>query len=158
MLVIVLALFAGCNNTGKSTQDEATKETLGYYTSDKATYQIETKYAKLVYPEKWKDTCVTAISSEEPYTVSFKALVEDAEVPVFDVVFGAKPDKGFLVGTLPAENADIDVYIVDHSGSFAEKYPQDKYPELYEMSEDMNEVVSGLIYGSGMKAVCRAFR
>lgn len=146
-VLMITSAFAGCNqNTATATPDSVTgTETPKFYSSGKETFEIETEYGTLVYPKKWEDSCVTEIKTGDPYIVSFLAVVKDEKVPVFDVAFGTKPEESFQVGILSTDKGDVDVYIVDHSGKFTKKYPQTGYPELYEMSEDMNEVISGLI-------------
>lgn len=148
------ALTACSNAPGESqTPGATTPDEASYYVSGKSTFEIKTDYAVLQYPEKWKDSCKTEIKDGDPYTVSFSAVVKDEQVPVFDIVFGAVPEDGFQVGILPADSGDVDVSVVDYSGSFAEKYPEKDYPELYEMSEDMNDVISGLVYQYNMHVI-----
>lgn len=159
LFVLAILMFAsvltGCDQNKSTATPDSAASTIApkFYNSGKESFEIDTEYATLVYPKKWEDSCVTEIKTGDPYIVSFIAVVKDEKVPVFDVAFGSKPEKSFQVGILSTDKGDVDVYIVDHSGDFTEKYPQKDYPELYEMSEDMNDVISGLISEYNMKAV-----
>lgn len=150
--VLLLMCFAGCNSDAsdnKSTTAQPSTEEISFYTTDEDTFEIKTDYCSLYYPKKWEKNIKTKIDDKEPYTVKFIALENKEEIPIFDVVFG-KSSTGSKLGKLKIDNEEINVYLVDHSGEWPEKITKDSESNLYAMSEDVNVLISKLVYNSEM--------
>lgn len=155
--ILFAICFVGCNNNGTSDNTETTAVTpstateateVGYYQTDEDTFEIETKYGALHYPKKWESNIKTKITDEEPYSVEFIALDEYDEIPLFDIVFG-ETDEGAKLGKLEINGETINVYLVDYSGDWPESV-SDEEIDLFAMSEDVNVLISKLVYDSNM--------
>ena len=126
-------------------------ETHGFFRSDVDKFEIVTPYAILQYPKKWEDRVVVEQTQGDWYTVAFYAISEGGNIRVFDVVFGESPDVTFPLGTFESLQGEVEVSIVDYSGEAVEQAPEELVSDIYEMSEDMNEVISGLVYNYGLE-------
>lgn len=155
--ILFAICFVGCNNNGTSDNTETTAVTpstvteateVGYYQTDEDTFEIETKYGALHYPKKWENNIKTKINDGEPYSVEFIALDEYDEIPLFDIVFG-ETDEGAKLGKLEINGETINVYLVDYSGDWPESV-SDEEIDLFAMSEDVNVLISKLVYDSNM--------
>lgn len=157
-LIMSLCVLTACGENEEKTDEtvqttanaEATTEKIEYYKSDVETFEIETPYAKLKYPVKWKDKCVVDKAEGDPYTVTVSGIVDDKNVKLFDVVFGTAPKNGYLLGTMTSDGKEVQVSIVDYSKDYAADYSPEEYPDLYTMAEDVNEIISGLVYDYNM--------
>ena len=102
-LMLISVFFAafcmvGCDD-GKATQTATSDESPAAAAEEPTeeplvTYDIQTKFAVLKYPERWKDSVSVSIDDGEPYTVSF--LLND--IRVFDLLFNS--EEGDILGTL----------------------------------------------------------
>lgn len=154
-LVMSLCALTSCGENeekaegdkAQTTSDaQATTEKIEFYKSDVETFEIETPYAKLKYPVKWKDECVVETTEGDPYIVAVSAKSGDESIKVFDIAFGAAPKNGNLLGTMNSDGKEVTVSIVDYSEAFADKYSAEESSRLYAMAEDVNEIISGLVY------------
>lgn len=154
LTAVLLVCLAGCDSSvSDSTSTTAISEAgneeseIGFYKTDEDTFEIKTKYCSLYFPKKWEKYVKTEIDDKEPYTVKFIAVEEEKEIPLFDIVFG-KPSTDSKLGKL--ENEKVDVYLVDHSGEWPENITKDSESNLFAMSEDVNVLISKLVYNSKM--------
>ena len=76
-------------------------------------------------------------------------MEDNKDIPLFDVVFG-KQSIGSKLGKLEIDNEKVDVYLVDHSGEWPENITKDSESNLFAMSEDVNVLISKLVYISEM--------
>lgn len=150
--ILLAGCFVGCNNNSaennKTTSANETGE-VSFYKTDEDTFEIKTKYCSLFYPKKWQKTVKTEIVDKTPYVVKFIASENKKEIPLFDIAFG-KTDKGSKLGKIKISEKYYDVYLVDHSSEWPDDISKDKNSNLYAMSEDVNVIISKLIYDSGM--------
>ncbi len=118
-----------------------------FYKSDEEVFLIDTPYVQLQYPVRWQDR-VTAIGNDsEPYIVSFKTTLSIGEVPLFDIVFGECD--GYKLGAIEVNGQSIDIYIRHYELS-PDDVPQEEYYEWGGMCEDVNTLISGLVYNYNM--------
>lgn len=159
-LIMSLCLLTSCGNAEEKSEvdtkvqttgnAETTTEKIEYYKSDVETFEIETPYANLKYPSKWKDKCVVNKTEGDPYIVTISGIVDDKNIKLFDIVFGAVPKNGYLLGTMTSDGKEVTVSLVDYSEDFSDDYSVEEHPELYAMLEDVNEIISGLVYDYNM--------
>lgn len=156
--LLCVCCFCGCGDestVSKATVPqeteitESTQVTAEYIKSDEEVFEIKTSYCSLYYPTKWKDNVKTEVITDEPCVVKFTALLDNKEYPLFDITFG-ETEKGFLLGTLPTETESIDVYLLDYSDNFPKDLSEEDKNNLNEMSNDVNVIISELVYKSGM--------
>lgn len=155
-IAVSLCVLTACGENKAKPEDDkkvqtaansqSTTENIEYYKSDAETFEIETPYAKLKYPTKWKDKCVVEKTEGDPYVVTVSGIADDKNIKLFDVVFGTAPKDSYLLGTMTSDGREVTVSIVDYSKDYADDYSADDYPELYAMAEDVNEIISGLVY------------
>ncbi len=155
-LAMSLCVLTSCGENEEKPEDnkevqttanaQTTTEKIEYYKSDVETFEIETPYAKLKYPAKWKDKCVVEKTEGDPYTVTVYGIADDENIKLFDVVFGTAPKDSYLLGTMKSNGKEVTVSLIDYSEDFADDYSVENYPELYAMVEDVNEIISGLVY------------
>lgn len=67
---------------------------------------IETPYCDLVVTKEFADNVKSEVSSEDPYTVSFRMISDDTEL--FSILFGGETEN--LLGTLQLENENVVLY------------------------------------------------
>ncbi len=159
-LVMSLCLLASCGKAEEKSEDntnvqttestEAATEKIEYYKSDVETFEIQTPYANLKYPSKWEDECIVEKNEGDSYTVTVSGIVDDESVKLFDIVFGTVPENGYLLGTMTSDGEEVTVSLVDYSQDFTDDYSAEEYPDLYAMAEDVNEIISGLVYDYDM--------
>lgn len=135
----------------ETTAETAAVETYPFYRSDVECFEIETPYGVLLYPKKWQESCSVELSEGNPYVASFNAVLNGDRVKLFDFCFGDVPENGTPLGKMPYNGSELTVSLVDYGETILEKYPETDYPDLYMMSEDMNEVISGLVYNNGLQ-------
>ena len=153
---LLLMCLVGCDsgtsdNTSTTTVTSSGNEEseIGFYKTDEDTFEVKTKYCSLYYPKKWEKYIKTEIDEKEPYSVKFIALEDNKDIPLFDVVFG-KQSIGSKLGKLEIDNEKVDVYLVDHSGEWPENITKDSESNLFAMSEDVNVLISKLVYNSNL--------
>lgn len=157
-IVTMLCIFCFCGCSEETTVSEATtpqgttesiQATAEYLKNDEEVFEIKTPYCSLYYPTKWKDSIKTEVTSDEPCVVKFKALLGGKEYSLFDVSFG-KTEKGYLLGSLPTDSESVDVYLIDHSEKFPKDLTEENKNNLNAMANDVNVLISELVYASGM--------
>ncbi|MBR2041943.1 MAG: hypothetical protein IJ945_06205 [Oscillospiraceae bacterium] len=170
MIVVVAVLFAGCGNDsevkpgndivinpieseGSEIQQEETDYAEGespdeYVKTGSDVFLIENPFCDLYYPAKWQDS-VKVTANETGDTVCFYGLVNGKEVPLFEIVFNVDGD--IPLGTITNENGNVYVAMNDKFSLWPEDLTEDETMVLSSMSEDMNVVVSKLVYESGME-------
>ncbi len=125
-----------------------------FYVSDAEVYEIETPYSPIYYPTKWKDIVITETSEDDAaYKIKFSAQLDGKSIPLYTVVFGTNESGHIAAGTLMiGEDEAIRVYFVDHSAAGMEADLTEASEVTYlTMCEDINVIISNLIYTSGME-------
>lgn len=159
LLVLAALLFtSSCalrsvdGDKGNETEnDVTTEEKIEFYKTDVETYSIVTPYCNLYYPTRWQDKVKTeAATGEGSYTVSFYALLEEQTVPLYAISIGEK-DGGALLGTLDTKEGAKDVRLYDKFSEYEGGLSATSEAEFYEMCEDVNVIISKLVYESKMK-------
>ena len=149
------------NKTNETTSDttevtdtaEVTEESK-FFVSDKDVYEIETPYAPLYYPVEYKDIVTTEVTEGDGgYAIKFSAQLEGKSVPLYTVIFGDYEGEYIAAGTLTTDfDKSVRVYFEDHSGALTEAGLTGASETTYlAMCEDMNVVISNLVYTSGME-------
>lgn len=149
LLIILSALliFSGCATNNPT---DNTNETIGYADTTEDTFTVDTKYCPLHYPTKWEEYTDVEILTEPYYSVSFNAILDDSsKIPVFEVVFGDNKT-GVLLGTINFENENINIYLIDNSDNWPSDLNSNETERLNMMSEDVNIMISKLVYESQM--------
>ncbi len=172
ILAILLSVtLIGCNNkhdsntTETSTTDthmqesisvEETPESESESTVDFSKYdediiKLSTPYVTLEYPVKWNGVVATeTFENESSYTVKFYAYLDYQYISLADFVIGNSSD-GIILGTIDTASGEIPIYLIDysaHSGNYLSQASKDIF---FQMSEEVNIIISNLIYNSGMR-------
>ena len=90
-------------------------------------FTIETSFALLKYPSKWKEKVDVTVNDKR---VTFSSESK----PLFDLLIDS--DEGFVMGTLVGESRDVVINVLD--------YPIEN-EEQAEMQEDMNVIMQNLM-------------
>ena len=167
-LIMTLLFAFGCTaketqNNGEATDKTETTETVvttensnedwtnyvqapvvdpTFSSTEEKTYTIDTKYVKLTYPEKWKDSVRYEINEQEPYTVTFYMTSGAIELPLFDLVFGESGD--YKLGTLTTDQETVSLY-VNHYEMENVGMTNEDYESWVAMSEDINVIIAELV-------------
>ncbi len=137
-------------DTSAITESTQAEETYEFFKSDEDTFDISTPFCTLKYPVKWQNfVSVETTSGDFAYYVTFNAYLESYTLPLFTLAFG-DCDDGYLVGTLESGSDSRDVYVIDHSSEPHAVLSDEAEFSYMEMCEDVNVVISKLIYDSGM--------
>lgn len=148
MLVLSIVFLSGCKTANNVNPND---NSIGYINSDVDTFVVETDYCPLHFPVKWEEYIEVEIFTETAYSVLYSAILDNGDrVPVFEIVFNESND-GVLLGTL--DNSEkVNVYLVDHSDNLPSDLTEDDTERIYMISEDVNVLISKLIYESNMIA------
>lgn len=126
LLILTIFCFSGCGNTKESIK----------------TFDIETQYTTLEYPDKWKDMLRT---EEQDNHVTFWGTVGEKEIELFSIEFGSSD--GYLLGTL----SGTEIYIVETDLSFDDSWNDEEKETIYTMQEDINTILQGLMELDGFE-------
>ena len=124
LLLIIAIILLVCALVGCASEEAAAvpeeDETLDeidelddvmYPVNEDDVFEIETEYAKLVFPSEWKDQLRTEVKKGEEYTVSFYGSCYGTEIKLFDFVFDCKEGLGTI--ELNGEKVNIDLIMYD---------------------------------------------
>lgn len=142
----------GSDTTAQINETTENKDTepIEFFKTDEDTLALETPYVPLKYPARWKDTVKTeTVQAEGTYGVSFTAVLGETELPLYMLSFGDVQD-GYKLGTVKTDSGETDVYLIDMYDDAAELLPEDERLLYYQMCEDVNVIISKLVYDSGM--------
>lgn len=134
MAILCLAALVACSDD-EQTPPEATEEVPGIVES--TDISIETPYCDLVVTKEFAENVKSEVSSEEPYTVSFRMISDDVEL--FSIIFGGETED--LLGTLLLENENVVMY-----AAFNEFDSEDENFETYcSYQEGISTIIEHLI-------------
>ena len=136
IILLFLLLLCSCGS------DKNENEDVPFYSTDEAVYEIDTKYCELYYPVKWEDQITVSIDEESTYAVEFTAVMDEKEVPLFDLLFGG--NEGYKLGTLTSDNQKVDIFIINYDFN-QDDFDEEEYLALCGMCEDVNVIISKLI-------------
>ncbi|MBQ4602613.1 MAG: hypothetical protein IJB24_07115 [Clostridia bacterium] len=129
---------------------ESTDNSTDYYKTDVETNEVETPYGNLSYPAEWVGNVdVTTAEDGGSFIVIFKAKYGDTVVPLYDIVFGAS-EIGFKLGDLDFEGTNVEVFCDDYTLEGMEQVPEEFSEDYSIKCEDLNVIVSHLVYDHGM--------
>lgn len=122
-----------------------------FYRTDETTFNIITPYLELKYPVKWQEYVSTEVIDNADYCeVKFHALLDGISIPLYSVFIG-KCDSGYLLGTLQLSSGECEVKLVDYSTECPDSLTEESYNIYLQMCEDVNVIISKLVYDNGMK-------
>ncbi len=128
-------------------ESDSSKE---FYKSDAEVYEINSKHCSLYFPTEWKDNVETVVYEDgEIYEVRFNAVFDTDSIPLYSFVFG-ESEEGYLLGNVKTDIGDQDVYLVDMSSQYDGELSEDDEYTYYAMCEGVNDIISNLVYVSGM--------
>lgn len=156
-LVMLLTMFS-CGKKDIEKQNEKDTRSVedtadtpkDYYKTDVETNEVETPYGKLNYPVEWLDKVdITTAEEGDNFRVIFKAVYGDITVPLYDIVFGTS-EIGFKLGDLPYDGGSVQVFCDDYTMEGTELVPEESLEDYYVMCDDLNVIISHLVYDHGM--------
>ncbi len=154
LLISVCSCAKEVNNIEeeKVTQSNEDNKDGSFYKYDSDVFEAAvTPYASLVYPVEWKDSVKVDITeSEEAYKVMFVALLDGLEVPLYAIVFGDS-DTGNIIGEISKDTTTVTVYCEDLTEGSTDLLTPESADIYLQMSEDINVIISDLVYKSGME-------
>lgn len=147
-IVLVIVNLAGIlfilkdkdnENNGSANNDISNQNKI----EEVSSFEIETKYCKLYFPEIWKKQIEVKFSEDLGYKTEFYALIENKESKhIFDVCFNS--DNGFLLGYLEKNDEIINISIDVMDLTFDDSWTQEEMNEIYSMQEEVNYVIESL--------------
>lgn len=148
--VVTAFLISGCSENnhldtdsnqqkGQSTQEEAQS---GNKIEDYIV--INTDFGNLYYPDQWTEFIkIGQATSENTIEVSFDAVINDIQYPLFRVVIGE--DDGTKVGELTDDSGETHgVYMHTEEIQEDPNLTEDEQNRLYAMQEDLNYLIDHL--------------
>ena len=159
LIFLILLISIGCTGCrhmekvgDKTDGDTVNAETVNneFYKAEDDTYKIVTPYCDLYYSAEWKDAVTVKMSDSEPFSATFIALLDGKNVSLFTIVMGNSSEQGYVLGTLKTDKGDTNVYLIDHSGETNVEFSEESQLIYDRMCEDVNVIISNLIYKSGM--------
>ena len=118
-----------------------------YVKVESEVFVIENEFCDLYYPVKWKENVVVN-QDEFGSTVKFSAKSGNKEVALFEIIFNM--DGEIPLGTISKEDSNIYVAMNDLSGTWPEDLSEYETETFTFMLEDVNVLISKLVYESGM--------
>jgi len=152
LLLVALILSAASCVRADSKDDEQTTDSVteAFVKTDEDVFEIETPYATLKFPVKWqKYVKAEGVQNTLNYSVTFTAVFGEKTLTLYTIVFGDSTN-GYKLGTLKAEDGDVNVYLVDTYDAAAETLSADEFDVYGEMYKDVNVIISKLVYDDGL--------
>ena len=140
---IALLLFGGKDNEISGSNDKNGNTKKENVTETVASFEIETKYCMLYYPETWKEQIEIKYSEEAGYKVEFYGKVEGKETQhLFNICFNS--DDGDLLGYFDRDEQVVNVSVERIDLTFGTDWTQEEQDQIYAMQEEMNFVIDML--------------
>lgn len=163
LLVIMICSVSSCRNAQKDIENnnadtvgetetvaEKESETIEFFKTDEETFVIETAYCPLKYPVKWQNyVAVENTQLGDTAGVSFTAVFGEERFSLYTVAFGNAMG-GYKLGTVSTDGGDVEIYLVDTYNSAIETTSEENRDMYYQMCEDVNVIISKLVYDNGM--------
>ncbi|MCQ2530239.1 MAG: hypothetical protein MJ086_03190 [Lachnospiraceae bacterium] len=143
MLLGVLIMLIGCGAKNELPENN-------FYSVAERNFSIETKYANLEYPDKWKDVVKTEIVEGNPYTVKYYRTTEKGDILLFELTFGG--GDGYKLGSMNVDGQEVDVFVKDYEID-QQAMSEAEYLDCCAMEEDVNVIISKLIENNGFVLV-----
>ena len=129
---------------------ESENEDIPFLKYDSDTFEISTPFVPLYYPVKWKDNVkVESFEVNGNYEVNFTALLEDKTLPLYSIIFG-NVTNGYELGYIEYGSEKLQVFLFDYMMTEPGLMSEDNKAKYFEMAEDINVIISKLIYEDGM--------
>lgn len=148
LLVICISLFLKKNDDKElknvdEVKEQNSEENRNDVQEAVASYEIETDYCKLYFPESWKEQIKVKYTEEAGYKAEFYGLIDGKEEKhLFDVCFNS--DDGVLLGYLKDNEEIINISIDMNELEFDDTWTQEEVDQIYAMQEDMNFLMESL--------------
>lgn len=131
LMLACLGILVSCSGKNDMNEKDTTSQ------AQVETFDIETVYGNLTYPERWKEQL--RIAQQEDEIQFFGTVKGKEEKLLFTLGFGKS--EGYLLGTLD----DIDLYIIDAETEFGDDWTDDEKEQIISMQEDFNVILDGLL-------------
>ena len=133
----------GGKQVAGGTQDNSEKENVG--TPSAPEYiTISTDFGDLCYPEQWSDYLKTDQEVEnDSLIVSFSAVINETEFPMFEVTIGSSED-AFVGELTDASGTKRSVYMSVVEIEPSDVLSEEEQQRLYAMQEDLNYLIDHL--------------
>ena len=166
VIAALFVLFAMCACGTKKTADNVDSETtdgstsladaddttLAFFKTDEEVFETKTPYCSIMYPTKWRDSVAVNVSeTDSGCSVAFSALLDDTDVPLYTIVIEVESE-GYLLGTVDTSDGTKNVYLIDmYDSETAGALTEESEEKYLQMCEDVNVIISKLVYDSGMQ-------
>ena len=143
------------DNIDTSSQIDETAEntdagTIEFFKTDEDTLTIETPYVPLKYPARWMGMVKTeTVQAEGAYGISFTAVLGGIDLPLYMFSFSDMYG-GYKLGTVKTDSGEFEVYLTDMYDDAVDLLPKDEQLLYFQMCEDVNVIISKLVYDNGM--------
>ena len=130
-ILLTAVSFCGCaKETEKENEDVTVTVEEDVPADDADTYLIETPFADLAYPIRWKDTVKVEKSGGEVYCAAFFSVLSSGEeVHIFDISFSGDEaaDLGDFIGVVSKDAKRYNVYFNGYAPDTAGRSEEDAY-------------------------------
>ena len=154
--IFIISLFlVGCakivneNDLNLEVDNNTVDQSNEFYKSNEQTFEIETEYCSLYYPSKWKESIIIEINKTDYYSVEFSTSLNNENIKLFSIIFNEE-NRGNKLGVLSYENLSVPVSYIDYSDNFPDGLSNEENDQLSIMYEDINVVISNLVYVNNM--------
>lgn len=121
-----------------------------FYQYEGETFDIETPYCNLQYPESWEDMIYTEqIKNADDTEIKFYAYLDYYYIPMFSVIFGVSDENDW--GILVTDDGTVGVSISNFSYDTKYNLSNESLLTYEMMCEDVNVIISGLVYNNGLQ-------
>jgi len=168
MMVLFVLLLTSCaakesepketnsdTSVNSETQDTAsdTTEVSEFYKTDMEVYDISTEYVTLKYPVRWKEYVSVSVNDDaDGCSAVFTAELDGNSFDLYSFII-ADNYEGYILGTINTDQGNKNVYLEDQYDSDILLVDEELQKKYYEMCEDVNVVISKLVYDCGMELV-----
>ena len=134
----------------ETTVAEETTEKIEFYKTDEEVYEIENSLCTLKFPVKWKDVVTTTVSDDKnSCSVVFTANLDGMTIGLYTIEI-ADESEGYCLGTVKTSAGDKNVYLIDQYDEYSEMLSDESKDTYLQLCEDVNALISKLVYDNGM--------
>ena len=132
LIIICIGMLVVDRNVKDKPVAEKKQEQKEQNVDEIASYEIDTDYCKLYFPESWKDQIEVKYTDEAGYKAEFYGLAEGKEeTHLFDVCFNS--DDGYLLGCLKNDDEIINISIDMKEVEFDDTWTQEEIDQVIEL-------------------------
>lgn len=138
----VILVGCGKNDVGETQVEEQSVEEIERVASE--LMEVETKYGDLLYPQQWKEYLkIEQEEQVESLCVKFRALINETEYPLFDIVIGEEASES--IGTIQDSDGEShNVYVHIEENMELDNLSEEEQNRLFAMKEGVNELIAHL--------------